>query len=120
MVMGILQGLQTIAVLVGVVLCLVQLRQFRHQRDVQAGAAMLQSLQSSNTGSAMLLLAALPNDLAANGLKSRLGDNFDAVIGLASMFESLGPLVARGHVPIDIYEDYYRGATVVCWGKRRR
>lgn len=120
MVMEILQAIQTVAVLVGVVFGLVQLRQFRHERDVQAGAAMLQSLQQPDTGAAMLLLASLPDDLSGDELKARLGKDFDAVIALASMFESLGPLVARGHVPIDIYEDYYRGATVICWGKLRR
>jgi hypothetical protein len=36
------------------------------------------------------------------------------------MFESLGPLVARGHVPIDMYSEFYRGATVLCWTKLRR
>lgn len=91
MVMEILQAIQTVAVLVGVVFGLVQLRQFRHERDVQAGAAMLQSLQQPDTGAAMLLLASLPDDLSGDELKARLGKDFDAVIALASMFESLGP-----------------------------
>jgi hypothetical protein len=120
MVMEILQAIQTAAVLVGVVFGLVQLRQFRRQREAEAGAAMLQSLQSADAGASMLILAGLPDDLTGAELKARLGADFDAVIGLASMFESLGPLVARGHVPIDIYEDYYRGATVICWRKLRR
>lgn len=115
--MLILQALQTIAVLVGVIFGLMQLRQFNKQHEVQAGAAMLQSLQTPDIGSTMLLLVALPDGLSGAELKTRLGQDFDAVIALASMFESLGPLVARGHVPIDIYEDYFRGATVVCWGK---
>jgi hypothetical protein len=120
MVMTILQGFQTIAVLVGVVFGLIELRQIKRQREVQAGAAMLQSLQTPDTGSTMLLLVGLPDDLPGGDLKARLGSEFDAVVALASMFESLGPLVARGHVPIDIYADYYRGATVVCWRKIRR
>ena len=81
---------------------------------------MLQSLQSPDTGSTMLLLVGLPDGLSASELKARLGDDLDAVMALASMFESLGPLVSRGQVPIEIYADYYRGATVVCWGKLQR
>jgi hypothetical protein len=42
------------------------------------------------------------------------------VIGALSMFEALGPLVARGHVPIEMYADFYRGVTVLCWRKLRR
>jgi hypothetical protein len=41
-------------------------------------------------------------------------------MGLLAMFESLGPLVARGHLPVDMYAEFYRGATVVCWKKLRR
>lgn len=118
--MVVLQALQTIAVLVGIIFGLVELRQLKVQREVQAGAAMLQSLQTPDTGRAMLLLASLPDDLPAGELKVRLGEDWGAVIALASMFESLGPLVSRGHVPIEIYEDYYRGATVICWAKLRR
>lgn len=115
-----LQILQTLAVLVGVVFGLIQLSQIKRQQEATAGAAMLQSLQSTDAGSTALLLVELPDDLSGGDLKLRLGENFDRVIALASMFESVGPLVARGQVPIDIYADFYRGATVLCWHKLRR
>lgn len=115
-----LQVIQTLAVLVGVVFGLIQLRQIKHQQEAAAGAAMLQSLQSTDAGSTALLLVELPDDLPGGELKQRLGGDFDRVIALASMFESVGPLVARGQVPIDIYADFYRGATVLCWRKLRR
>lgn len=115
-----LQALETAAVLVGVGFGLIQLGELKRQHEVQAGAAMLQSLQAPDAGRTMLLLVALPDDLSGADLRQRLGEDLDTVIALASMFESLGPLVARGHVPLDIYAEYYRGATVVCWRKLRR
>ena len=31
--------------------------------------------------------------------------------------ESKGPLIARGHLSLDYYADFYRGATILCWRK---
>ena len=113
-----LQALETAAVVVGVVFGLVQLRQLRHQREIQAGTELLHSLPQM--ASASLMLYELPDNLSGEQLRSRLGDKFESVFDLLAVFESLGPLVARGQVPIDLYAAYYRGATVVAWRKVRR
>jgi len=36
---------------------------------------------------------------------------------VCAMFESMGPLIARGHLSLDYYADFYRGATILCWRK---
>ena len=113
-----LQALETAAVVVGVVFGLVQLRQLRHQREIQAGTELLHSLPRMATAS--LMLYELPDNLSGEQLRSRLGDKFESVFDLLAVFESLGPLVARGQVPIDLYAAFYRGATVVAWRKVRR
>lgn len=115
-----LQIVQTIAVVVGVVFGLIQLYQLRVQREAQGAAEMLRSLQTTLTARAALLMYELPDNLSTMEFKAKLGeDDFAAVSSLMATFESLGPLVARGHIPIDVYADYYRGATVVCWRKAR-
>ncbi len=113
-----LQALETVAVVVGVVFGLIQLRQLRHQREIQAGVELLHSLPQMAT--AALTLYELPDNLTGEELRSRLGDKFESVFDLLAVFESLGPLVARGQVPIDLYAQFYRGATVVSWTKVRR
>jgi hypothetical protein len=115
-----LQVIQTIAVVVGVAFGLVQLRQLREQREVQAGIELLHPLQAPESAEALLLLHGLPDNLTGEELRKRLGSDFGAVLGVLGLFESLGPLVARGHVPIEMYEDFYRGVTVLCWRKLRR
>ena len=40
-------------------------------------------------------------------------------MGMLALLESLGPQVARGHVPIDMYAEQYRRITVICWSKMR-
>ena len=114
-----LQAIETLAVVVGVVFGLVQLRQLRIQREVQAGIELLRPLQAPHAAQALLIIHGLPDGLTEAQLRPRLGENFGAVIGTLGLFESLGPLVARGHVPIEMYADSYRGVTVLCWEKMR-
>lgn len=115
----ILQAVETIAVVAGVIFGLIQLRQLRLQREVQAGVELLRPLQAAETAQALMTIHALPEGLAADQLHRRLGDRFGSVMGVLALFESLGPLIARGHVPIEMYADSYRGVTVICWRKMR-
>lgn len=114
-----LQALETLAVVLGVVFGLFQLRQLRLQREVQAGIELLRPLQSPQAAEALLTVYNLPDGLNEAALKERLGDKFGSVLGVLGLFESLGPLIARGHVPIEMYADSYRGITVLCWKKMR-
>lgn len=116
----VLEIIQVVAVVFGVAFGLDQLRQLRAQREAQGATEVLRSLQAPDIVRAALLLFDLPDDIPSADLQKRLGDDWSAVIALLAIFESLGPLVARGHVPIGAYEDLYRGATVVCWRKLRR
>ena len=115
-----LQLVQTAAVVVGVVFGLIQLRHIREQREIQAGVELLRPLQSPEMAETILQIYNLPENLSGQELRSALADDFGRVLALLGMFESLGPLVARGHVPIDMYEEFYRGPTVVCWDKLHR
>ena len=115
-----LQTVQAAAVVIGVVFGLVQLRQIRKQREVQAGIELLHLLQAPTTAETLLRLHDLPENLSGADLEKRLGDEFGSVLALMAFFESLGPLVARGHVPIDMYAEFYRGPTVMVCRKLRR
>lgn len=115
-----LQVVQTIAVLIGVVFGLIQLKQIHTQREVQAGIELLRPLQSPEMASTILLLHSVPENLSGAELQENLGDKMTEVLALLALFESLGPLIERGHVPIDMYAQFYRGPTIICWAKCRR
>ena len=115
-----LQFMETLAVIAGVGFGLFQLRQLRVQREIQGGAELLRSLQSPQTARTALLVHALPEGLTRAELEDQLGEDFDAFMNLVAMFEAMGPLVARGHVPVEIYQDYFRGVTVIGWRKVKR
>lgn len=116
----VLQTIETAAVTAGVVFGLVQLKQLRKQRESQAGIELLRTLQTPGNAEATMRIYDLPDDLEGSEFVKRLGKNFGPALGVLDMFESLGPLVARGHVPIAMYSEFYRGITVACWNKSRR
>jgi len=115
-----LQLVETSAIVIGVVFGLIQLRQIRHQREVQAGLELLAPLQTPESAETLLLLHDLPDNLTGDDLRRRLGDRFKATLATLALFESLGPIVARGHVPLEMYAEFYRGPTLLCWRKFRR
>ena len=115
-----LQLVETSAIVIGVAFGLIQLRQIRHQREVQAGLELLAPLQTPESAETLLLLHDLPDNLTGDDLRRRLGDRFKATLATLALFESLGPIVARGHVPLEMYAEFYRGPTLLCWRKFRR
>lgn len=116
-----LQIVQAAAVVVGVAFGLLQLHQIQVQREAQSGLELLRSMQAPQTASTALLIYELPDNLSREELKARLSSaDLNAVLGLAALFESIGPLIARGHVPLDLYADFFRGGTIICWRKLRR
>ena len=66
-----------------------------------------------------MLVYSLPDNLNGDQIRQRLGAHFGSVLNVLGLFESLGPLVARGHVPVEMYSDFYRGVTVLVWKKLR-
>ena len=115
-----LQLIETVAVVIGVAFGLVQLRQLRHQREVQAGLELLAPLQTPESAEALLIVHDLPDNLTGDELRQRLGTHYKSSMATLALFESLGPIIARGHVPIEMYAEFYRGPTVLCWRKFRR
>ena len=115
-----LQVIETSAVVIGVAFGLMQLRQLRHQREVQAGLELLAPLQTPEIAEALLIIHDLPDELTGNELRKRLGAQYKPAMATLGLLESLGPIVARGHVPIEMYAEFYRGPTILCWRKFKR
>lgn len=115
-----LQAIETLAVVIGVAFGLIQLRQLRHQREVQAGLELLAPLQTPESAEILLIVHGLPDNLTGEDLRQQLGAQYKSSMATLALFESLGPIVARGHVPIEMYAEFYRGPTILCWRKFKR
>lgn len=114
-----LQALEVFAVTVGVVFGLFQLRQLTIQREIQVGLELLRTFQVPRVAEAQLAIHSLPDGLMEEDLRKALGDQYGPVMSMLAMLESLGPLVAQGHLPIEMYAEQYRRITVISWIKVR-
>jgi hypothetical protein len=109
--------LQAVAVSFAVGFGVVQVRQIRAQQQLQAAFALMQSLQTRDMLKALLLLDSLPEGLSQTTIAERLGDDFLVLQSLLGTWESLGILVFRGAVNLDLVDDFYSGSLVHSWRK---
>lgn len=78
---------------------------------------LLRSYQTREFAAAALIVLNLPNDLSPQELEKRLGEKMELVFVLLVTFESLGILVFRGEVTLDLVEDYFSGLIRITWLK---
>ena len=115
-----LQLLETAAILIGVGFALIQLRQLYVQRRVQAGAELLKAFQTEQFARGSAVLLEMPDDLSRDEVRAYAGDDFASVIGMMAVWEGVGPLLARGEMPLELFEDYFSGYVRYCWRKLGR
>lgn len=109
-----------LAISVGVVFGLIQLRNYRDQRRREACLTLVRSFQTPQFASALRVLFELPFGLTRERLETEHRDALDSVWLLLSTWESIGILVHRGEVPIDMVDDFFFGPITVTWRKTRR
>ena len=113
------QVLGGVAVVVALVFGIVQIRQFRRQRLDAAALELVRSLQDREFTHAFRLIYALPDDIPANDLRALGVEHEEAALALGTRFETMGLLVYRDSVPIELLEELIGGAVVILWRKLR-
>lgn len=113
----IFQIIETFAVVVGVAFALVQFR--HHGRDKRREGAMelLHSFQTPTFAEALQLVYNLPDGLSKDEVEIRLGDKFRLVYALMTTWESLGILVCRGEIDLEMVDDFFSGPIIISWRK---
>jgi hypothetical protein len=101
----------------GVILGVLQLREFQRNRRVLAAVEVVHSFRTAEFNRALRMVWALPDGLSAEQLRARGQDLEDAAILLGTTVESVGVLVYRRVVPIDIVDELMGDAIVAFWPK---
>jgi hypothetical protein len=107
------------ALVFGVVFGAVQLRHLRDQRRVQSDLELLHSYQTPEFVRGFILSWRLPEGLPMQEIESRLGEDMRHLYFLMATWESLGVLVHRRDIPLELVEDFFSGAIVVSWRSLR-
>ena len=109
-----------IAVVIGLVFAVVQLRQFRRAQEREACLALLRSYQTRTLARALLLLFALPDGLGKAEVEARIGGEMATLYAMMTTWESLGILVQRGQLDLAMVDDFFSGPIVLSWQRLQR
>lgn len=110
---------EAVAVITAVVFGLMQVRHLRAKLRREGAFHLVQSLRTPEMLQALHLLDRLPAGLTGSQLENRPKDEILALQVLMGTWESLGILVSRGEVGLDLVDDFYSGSIVQSWQKLR-
>lgn len=110
----------TTAIVCSVVFAGLQIRNAQNQRSREAQLLLVRSFQTPEFINAMGVLLTLPEGLSKKELEERLGDKSGLLLFWSGTMESLGILVYRREITMDLIDDYFSGPIVFGWRRLRR
>ncbi|MDH4110447.1 MAG: hypothetical protein OEW35_19365 [Gammaproteobacteria bacterium] len=114
------EAIQAAAVVVGVGFAVYEMRKYRWERNREAAMELLHAFQTPDFAKALVLVYRLPDGLSKKEIESRLGEDLHPVYAMTTTWESIGVLVFRGEVGIELVDDFFSGPIVVSWRKLQR
>ena len=112
--------LSAIALTVGLIFGILQLRQYQARRRWETALTLVHSFQTPAFATALDLLFRMPDGLSRTEVEAWMGQDRTSVMLLISTWESLGILVQRGELNLDLVDDFFSGPIAVTWRKLRR
>lgn len=109
----ILSIFSTSAIVAAGVFAGVQLRLYNKQRARESALQLVHSFRTPEFLRAVNLVFDLPEGLSKQGLEDRLGDKLVDVLVMFGTFESLGILVFRREIDIQLVEDFFSGIIIL-------
>ena len=109
--------LSGLAVIGGIGWAMIQLRQYRQTRRRELTLELLRAFQTPDFAKALQFVYALPEGLSKTEIETRAGDDMHLVYALMTTWESLGILVHRKELPLDLVEDFFSGPIRISWSK---
>jgi len=95
----------------------VQLIQLKRQRTRESAIQMLQAAQTPQFMDAVNILFNMPEDLTKKQIEEFAGDKMNCVLVMFGTFESIGYLVFRHEISIELVDNFFGGAIVLYWKK---
>lgn len=105
------------AVVIAIVFGIAQIRQFQQQRLDAADLELMRVIQDREYVHAFKLLYPVPGSLHQKDLQALGEEHQAAAFTLCARFESIGLLVFRGSIPIDLVEQIVGGVCILLWHK---
>lgn len=114
---GLAEIVSAIAVVFGFGFAVSEVKRYRERRARESALALVNSYRSLEFASAIMLIVYLEEGLTRAELERRLGTDMNLVALLMTTWESLGILVHRREVTLDLVDDFFSGPIVLSWKK---
>ena len=111
------QVVSALAVLAGVAFAMIEARHYKERKARESALALARSYYTIDFAEAVFLIGELSAGMSRKELTETLGGNLRQVALLMTTWESLGVLVYRGELSIDLVDDLYSGVIVLSWNK---
>lgn len=112
---NIAQVIGVLAVIAAFAVGMVQIRQYREQRRDAVAVELMRSIQDAEFTRSLRLMLSLPAELSADEVRVRGEPYESAALALGAKFATLGYLVYRGIMPIELVEELVGGVAVHLW-----
>lgn len=112
-----LKLITTTGIAAGSIFAGVQLMQFIRQRERESAFHMLNSFRTVEFMTGHSLIFNMPEDLSKEEIEQYVGDKKVYLFVLLGTFESLGIMVFRREVSMNLVDDFFSGSIVTTWRK---
>ncbi|HEX3673566.1 MAG TPA: hypothetical protein VHU87_04775, partial [Rhizomicrobium sp.] len=106
-----------LALVGGLVFTGLQIRAAQQQRSRETMLQLLQSFRTREFVEGMIVFADLPDGLSRAELEARVGDKLLAVRMVLFSLETIGSLVQKREIPLDLVVEYLNGPLLFAWRK---
>ncbi len=111
------QVIESIAVVIAVGFAILQVRQYRRDKHREAAMELLHAFQTPEFAKALCIVYAMPEGLSAEEVKKFTGADFHLVYAMATTWESIGVLVCRGEIDLQLVDDFFSGPIRISWSR---
>ena len=114
---GLLNLLQTPAIVAGLAYGAVELAQFRSERHRQANLELARSFLTPEFMRAANIVVNLPDSLSLEALRADFGEELPDIHFLAQTFETIGIMVYNRDVELQTVDEFFGSRIILSWEK---
>lgn len=111
----IIEILSKIAIIAAVIIAAIQLILIRKQRSRESALQLLNSVQTPDFIKAINIVYTLPKDLTKIEIEQHLGDTLPKVMVMHLGIESIGLLVYKREIRLELVSEFMRGPILLFW-----
>ena len=113
----ILDLVTAVAVILGILFGLLQLRHYHLSRERDANLSLLNSFQSVEFFQGVVIIQGLPDGLTKDEIEGRVGEELRTVYLVMGAWESIGILVFNHEIPLELVDGAHGDSILISWQK---